>query len=91
MVTCESRLLGKDSNATLTRVFDLNLGFFRKTVKSKRKVEILCMTFCFKISISIFYFLFRSVHTVTPLWCAAVAGKYRVVDVLVRLIFSIFS
>lgn len=26
----------------------------------------------------------RSVHTVTPLWCAAVAGKYRVVDVLVR-------
>ena len=28
--------------------------------------------------------LFRSVHTVTPLWCAAVAGKYRVVDVLVR-------
>ena len=26
----------------------------------------------------------RSVHTVTPLWCAAVAGKYRVVDLLVR-------
>jgi len=26
----------------------------------------------------------RSVHNVTPLWCAAVAGKYRVVDVLVR-------
>jgi len=26
----------------------------------------------------------RSVHTVTPLWCAAVAGKYSVVDVLVR-------
>jgi len=26
----------------------------------------------------------RTVHTVTPLWCAAVAGKYRVVDVLVR-------
>ena len=27
---------------------------------------------------------FRSVHKVTPLWCASVAGKYRVVDVLVR-------
>jgi len=26
----------------------------------------------------------RSVHNVTPLWCASVAGKYRVVDVLVR-------
>jgi len=26
----------------------------------------------------------RSVHTVTPLWCAAVAGKYRVVDLLVE-------
>jgi len=26
----------------------------------------------------------RSVHNVTPLWCASVAGKYRVVDVLTR-------
>ena len=26
----------------------------------------------------------RSVHNVTPLWCASVAGKYRVVDVLVK-------
>jgi ankyrin repeat protein len=26
----------------------------------------------------------RSVHTVTPLWCAAVAGKVKVVEVLVR-------
>lgn len=26
----------------------------------------------------------RSVHNVTPLWCASVAGKFRVVDVLVR-------
>lgn len=26
----------------------------------------------------------RSVHTVTPLWCAAVAGKAQVVEVLVR-------
>ena len=28
--------------------------------------------------------IYRSVHNVTPLWCASVAGKYRVVDVLVR-------
>lgn len=26
----------------------------------------------------------RSVHNVTPLWCASVAGKFRVVDVLVK-------
>ena len=26
----------------------------------------------------------RSFNNVTPLWCASVAGKYRVVDVLVR-------
>ena len=28
--------------------------------------------------------IWRSVHNVTPLWCASVAGKYRVVDVLVK-------
>lgn len=26
----------------------------------------------------------RSVHNVTPLWCAAVAGKFKVVEILVR-------
>lgn len=26
----------------------------------------------------------RSVHNVTPLWCASVAGKYQVVEVLIR-------
>ncbi|XP_023335269.1 protein fem-1 homolog A [Eurytemora carolleeae] len=31
----------------------------------------------------VFFFAWqRTVHTVTPLWCAAVAGKYSVVDVL---------
>ena len=30
--------------------------------------------------------ILRSVHNVTPLWCASVAGKYRVVDVLVKYV-----
>lgn len=31
-----------------------------------------------------FLFLFRSVHYVTPLWCAAVSGKLRIIQLLIR-------